>query len=433
MNQKYVSTGIVCLLFACSLFLRVNEIARPFWADEQISINTLNANIVTNPLYTGITTNLPLYFWCISVINLIFGPMNLMYLRLFGVVANLLNGLILFQWFRTLTGKTAAVALLSLFLFAPIQIHYAAELRPYVLSELLASALIILIYSLTTHDNKPGKKTWVAINVISVLGFLTHYSFYIFYLAVLVYVAAKSRSFKILSKIAFFPALVALIVAASYFSNPLFNDSLQGLELKRTNVSPLSRVISLESLNRVKEVVANYYYYGLYYYRMDSWPQLIGKKLFFVLALLSVWLIIRAKRPDVRRAGLMILVLLFTTLALALVGEKLGYYPFGGRHIMPFSFLLYIVICLGLGEIAHKYKSGKLVLLVVITPVVVAFILFQSCSQIYRTRYTGTGDPQGDIFRYCLTTSYTHLRGGEYISLTTLSRSLKALTRLAPL
>lgn len=390
------------LLILLGLIIRLPEISRPFWADEQISINTLNINVINNPFYKGITTNLPLYFWAISLLNYVFRSTNIASLRLFGIGINLLNAWILYRWVKNSLGRMSGLVFLAIFLFAPLQIHYSAELRPYVLSQFFASLLFILVHDALVGKKIVNMKTLVSINLVSILGLLTHYSFYIFYLSMCLYAILKIKKLRIVFKISFLPVVVGLLVAYAYFSNPLFNESLQSLELRNVSVSPISRLLSVESLNRVKEVLSNYYYYGLYYYRLDFWAQFIFKKLFLALILLSSWLILGTRRPAVKDVGLMSLLILLISLIVSLAGEKLGYYPFGGRHIMLFSFLLYLVISTGLGEISRSLKYGKLVAIFVVVSIIFSFTLFQSCSQIFRSRYTGTGDPQGDIYGYCI-------------------------------
>ena len=267
---------LLATLLILGVLIRIPEILRPFWSDELISVNTLSVNPLTNPFYTGITTNLPLYFWCLSLLNWIFNPADLRFLRIFGIVTNLLTACILWRYLDKNNYKTASWIFLFMFLFAPLQVHYSSELRPYVLSQLIAALLFIA----SVHDMR-CKKNVAILSFLAVLGLLTHYSLYIFFFSIILFLLVKYKNLKLMLELNFIPVLVTLIIAGIYFGNPLFRASLSGLELKRGSVSPIYRIVSFDSINRLKEVVTNYYYYGLYYYRQDIWAQFVFKKVFF--------------------------------------------------------------------------------------------------------------------------------------------------------
>jgi len=363
---------------------------RPLWSDEIITLNTLSVNILDNPLFTGVTTNLPFYFWVTSFLNWIFNPTDPRMLRVWGILLNLAGGWLFYRFLLKHTKENTALIFLLLFTFSPLQIHYSAELRPYVLSQFLIILLFILI-----NKDLNNKRNVVLINLVTALGMLTHYSFYIFCLGAGVCVLLKSKGLKTLVKTFLLPTVLAGLITCIYFNNPLFKDSLQGLNLQRSYVS-------IDSVERVKEVLTNYYYFGLYYYRLDFLAQFILKKLFLVLVLLGTWVTIKDKDSRKKWIGISLLVTLSASLLIALLGEILGYYPFGGRHIMPFSFLLYAIVALALHRLTKIPRVGKIITTLLLLTVLVSFIAFQSCSQIFLNRYTGTGDPQGDIYNYCM-------------------------------
>lgn len=384
------------LILTFSVVLRIQELNRPLWFDENITISALTVNPFTNPLYYGITTNLPLYFWLIKLMTLILGTEEVGILRFFVLVLNILTGIIIFKTLIYRLGKKISWIFLSLFIFSPIQIHYSSELRPYGLSQLMCALLFIIV----------SKKNWnlrnlLVFNLVAVAGMLTHYSFYIFYLATLIYLVGSSKNLKVTLKLSILPTVLALVIAKIYFSNPLFVDSLQGLELTRNTVSPVTRILDIDNVSRVKEVISNYYYFGLYYYRLDSWAQFILKKLLLALFITGLGFAIIKRKSQKTMIINASLVILGICLAVSLIGEKLGYYPFGGRHIMPFSFLLYIVVAFTVSEIMNVSKLLECISTLALAIVLLSFVSFQVCSGVFSNIYTGTGDPQGTIYSYC--------------------------------
>ncbi|MFH1295082.1 MAG: hypothetical protein ABIH84_00670 [bacterium] len=387
---------ILWLTFLAAMLIRWPEIARPLWTDEVISINTLTVRLSQNPLFQGITTNLPLYFWLLSAVNWLSHLQNVKMLRLLGIIINLLTGWLIFRHLAKEANKPVSIIFLLIFLFAPLQIHYSAELRPYALSQLWCALYFICVQSFSNQ-----KRQLIPINLIAIAGLFTHYSFYLFFGATIIYLLIAQKKLLPVWKLAGIPAIFALFLIGAYFTNPLFNASLTGLKLKR-ETAPLGRLMQFSSLSRVKEVVTNYYYYGLYYYRQDPWAQTVIKKILLIVLGLGSWSILSTHKTKFRSPGLAALAILLLALGIALIGEKVGYYPFGGRHIMPFSFLLYIVAAYGLVRLWAGGRWGRAVSGVMLLLILSSFITFQVCGQLFNHRYTGTNDPQGDIYGYCL-------------------------------
>lgn len=383
------------LIIAVGLTTRIFEIPRPLWSDEYITLQTLKESPLTNPLYRGVTTNLPLYFWCLKLVSFFAGEAGVGVFRSLGIVINLLTGLLLYKYISRNHHSTAGLLFFPIFLFSPLQIHYSAELRPYVLCQLLATVLFILI-----SDGIKTNKKIIFVNITAIFGLLCHYSFYIYFGAVISFLLYKRTDLKTLTKICFFPVLVACFIGIIYFINPLFKDSLAGSNLGRDNSTFILRLMQAENISRIKEVVSNYYYYGLYYYRLDSWAQFLFKKVLLVLFVIGAWLAVKTRKANTTLISAFFILSL--TLTASMMGEKAGYYPFGGRHIMPFSFLLYIVLAFSLEWVSKLKCGGKLMTGIVLSLILLSFISFQTCGQTYSRRYSGTNDPQGDIYTYCL-------------------------------
>jgi hypothetical protein len=233
------------------------------------------------------------------------------------------------------------------------------------------------------------------------LGILTHYSFYIFYISSLLWAFIVLGSKRKLFLLLCVPALVGLLVLFIYSRNPLFIRSLSNQELGGVGTSPIKKILDIKNVERVKEVITNYYLYGLYYYRLDYWAQYFLKKSVFILFVIGIITTILNKNIKLRKVGIFSITVLTVSLVASLVGEKLGYYPFGGRHIMPFSFLVYIILSLSFSWIYSKKIMGRLCSVILLLILVMSFVSFQFCSQTFRYRYPGVDDPQGDIYSYC--------------------------------
>jgi len=245
------------------------------------------------------------------------------------------------------------------------------------------------------------KASLIAIGLVSVAGLATHYSFYIFFAcfiaANLVFSHRLKETLKFYMPWIIFGCAVALI----YWNNSTFRQSLAGMKLTYQSPSPITKLVSLESVVRVKEVLTNYYFYGLYYYRLDLAAQVVVKKVILATFLAAVFSLIRLARDKVKTIGLITAFVLALVLISSLIGESFGLYPFGGRHIMPFSFLLYLILAIGLAELSKRRRWLKGLITVCLIMLIFSFVSFQSCSQVFWRRYPGNGDPQGDIYIYC--------------------------------
>lgn len=131
--------------------------------------------------------------------------------------------------------------------------------------------------------------------------------------------------------------MTAVSVIYTAVNNPNFLNSLQ-------NTGTVNYTFSLNSITeglvRIKEVITFYYFYGLWYYMVDPIIQSIFKKVIFVIIAIAIALVFAKKHKTL----FLVVALLGLLLTSGFILEKLGLYPFEGRHIMPFSIFLYILI-----------------------------------------------------------------------------------------
>jgi hypothetical protein len=345
-----------------AFFTRLWGITRPFWSDELITLNTLKAPIFQNPLLYGFTTNLPLFFWVLRIWN----PLALLLSSFLQVISSSPSSTLLLISYRLLPITFGIctlilthwflkkIHLLSLFLpfsliftFAPIQILYAQELRPYSLVQFLLIAQFFFLYLYLLE----GRKKYLVIHsILILLALFTHYCAYMFYFCqMLLIYGFLIRKHKLDKFIIFSNSLAFLVGIALYYlmsRGPYFADSIKGETV-------LGNFSLFEGISRIKEVVVLYYYYGLEYYYVSPMIQFVLKKLLLVFFLLIPFFSWKRKNLFILFSFLTLVFSLF----LALSMEYFGLYPFGGRHIMAFSPLLYMGIAYVIQELLSQKRS----------------------------------------------------------------------------
>jgi len=171
-----------------------------------------------------------------------------------------------------------------------------------------------------------------------------------------------------------------------------FSKSINFLSGYNRNIT-IPDMISFSSLVRIKEVITFYYFFGLYYFQADPWIQFSVKKISLLLIFIGLLFIYKNRDKHALRDISMLFSLLIINLTISLFGEYLGLYFFGGRHIMPFSFLIYIYLSWVLSVL---YRKSKLTTLLIVY-IFYTLILFSYCST--------TGVPeteQGNLITQCM-------------------------------
>lgn len=350
--------------------LRVINISHALWLDEWITIHTLSINIFKDPLLLSQTTNLPLYFYLFRLWHLLVKEIEVVNLRLFSVT---ISTILLLTWYKYFKDNKIILVFFTILLaVSPLQIYYSQELRPYILVELLLSfQFVFLVKYIYTKQNI----FLYLLGVASTLGFLTHYSFHfptIIISLIIVFLSKKYKDIKLIS-LGIFLITVSFSIFLYYTHVFSVKSSMKGVELQNQLFnSPSGMFIYLKSIpNKLKEVVSFYYWFGLHYFLVSSFIQFWFKKIILLSFVSIVYLSIKKiKDIELRLA----IVVLLGSLLISICLEFIGIYPYGGRHIMPFSIYLYLIFAYGFKWIYSKYKIVAIALFLVL----VSILLFHT-------------------------------------------------------
>lgn len=419
-NQNLSTSRVLCwfnaknvgaiLLMLLALGMRLLYLERYAWRDELISFATLSVNVLQNPLFIKVTTNLPLYFYLLKLWNLIPIPnpeFQFVVLRLFSVFLSLLNLGVVFNFLYKNINKTTAWVFGLFFATAPLQIYYGQEIRPYALVQLLISLTLINLFLYLRTNTSKYLKYFV---ILSVLSLITHYASYLILISEIIfvgiYILATKRPLKSMSKLIFsFVFLCALsITIFLVVSNlPSFSKSVAGITPKddpvtlSLDVSRLTGVFTINSAVRFKEVLVYYYWYGLFNYQVEASVQFVFKKIIPLLLIPFAYLIYKRKLYSGNLFIKMTLLILISTLFISLVLESLGFYPFGGRHIMPFSVLWYIFVAFMFSKLSESFKP----VLFVVFVMALLLAIYQGCFYSLFLRHFELLAIHGSIYSMC--------------------------------
>ena len=146
------------------------------WHDEAHSwfIATASWDLFLESL-RGIGVHPPLYFLALrNTINLAGESEGA--LRLISVLADLITLVLILKLGRLFGGKTGMLVAGAFWAFHPMTIWFAQDARPYSLVAML-SALLILLFVRQRVEMRSWR--WAAVSVVSAVGLLTHYFFFL--------------------------------------------------------------------------------------------------------------------------------------------------------------------------------------------------------------------------------------------------------------
>jgi len=387
--KKYLNYYLLFFINVIYILLRIPDFYRPLWSDELISLRTTLVNPLSNPLYDGVSTNLPLYYYLIKLFSTFFSAENLRITSL--IVSIIILNIFLYRYIKE---KELVYFVASILLtFSPIQIYYSTELRTYILTELL---LVWQFFYL--KDYLEGKKVNLYLwGTIIFLSLVSHYTAYIFVLAtILVLIYKEKRISENLIKTFFFPCLAGLFVLISISGNQGFTDSTD-TSILNLDFSRFSLLNIQENFLRLVEVLTVYYHFGLHYYRLDGlFTSLFKKFMYFFLLVPLIWTFIKNKFSNSFLN--FTLSLLSLCLIFAIIFDLSGFIIFAGRYIFPFHFIYLILIALVLAEI---YKFKKILALSIIGIFLISYNLYNNCLYQQLEIYRGNNDPQGKLVQSC--------------------------------
>ena len=387
--KKYFHIYILIFLNVLNVFMRIPDFYRPFWSDELITIKTTLVNPLTNPLYDGFSTNLPLFYYFVKIFSFLFQNENLRISSLFFSII-LLNIFL----YRYLKNNEILYLITAIFIpFSPIQIYYSTELRTYMLTQLL---LVLQFFFL--KDHLEGKKVnYYLWGFCIFLSLISHYTAYIYLVASGLYLIVKEKKIsESVIKSYIFPSIIGFLVLVTISGNSGFSNSTENsilnLKFSRFQISNIK-----ENILRLNEVLTIYYNFGLHYYRLDNlFTSLFKKFIYFIFLIPFVWVLFKNKFKN--QTLNLIFVLLITSLFLAISTDLMGFIVFAVRYIFPFHFLYLLLLSFIIKEL---FYLNKIFFVVIIAIFLIAFNLYSYCLFTQLKIYVGNGDPQGKIIQSC--------------------------------
>lgn len=389
LNKIYIFIALVLLTLSFVL-LRLPEFDRFLWNDEQISIQTTKENPFLNPLYFGVSTNLPLYFYILKLFS-IFGLSDY-YLR----IASLFIATLTFIYvakFLLQNFKVLGLIFLSFLIFSPLQIYYSLELRTYILTQFL---LILVSFYLWKIINDT-KINHIPFSIVIFLSLISHYTAFLYIFSSFVgIILFKKLNKKLLISFLipiFFSSIIYILISQSSHFKTSLDESIFYKDFSRISFFDLR-----ENILQVREVLTVYYNFGLHYYRIEA--DFLGafKKFWYLNFLLFVFLIIKFKKYNDKRLkffGFLFLSALTSTI----FADLLGILDFGGRYIFPFHFLYLIGVSY---YFRLLFQFNKYIFGIMFLGYLTTYILYDYCLVQNLNIFVGSGDPQGILFQKCI-------------------------------
>lgn len=373
-----------CFLLFIFFYFRIIEINRPFWADELITLKTLETNPFYNPLYNGVSTNLPLFYYLVKIFQVI--TSNSINIRFLNILISFVTLVFVYIKYSN-KYQILRYTLITFLTLSPIQIYYSIELRTYALAQLL----IILNY----YFYKEKKYTlifWIS----SFLMLLTHYSCYI-YLAVIFILSSKDkldikiiRNYLILGLSGL--AIIFLISKNTGFGNSTTNSVLNG------DFSRFQFDYIYENILKLREVLSIYYNFGLHYYRVENSYLSLFKKIIQIFIAISIVIGI-IKRKSWGKEIYQLCILMGLLMFFSIIFDLSGIMPFGGRHIFPFQFFYILLISKIIEQLSQKNIYLASIFIIFFS---LSYFSYDFCLSQTLDIFTGNADPQGVIFKECV-------------------------------
>ena len=386
--KKYVFIAFVLILNIAFIGLRVFDINRPLWNDELISLSTLQVNPLENPLYNGVSTNLPLFYYLIKLGS--FFTISGVDLRFVSFILSIITlNLVLYFYSKN---KSFSLLLLSILItLSPIQIYYSQELRTYMLTQLILLTIFLEVRKILNQE----KINYWFFSILIFLSLISHYTSFIFVPGIFLYLVFSKKLGEKLLKSFVIPALIAGIIFIGISGNEGFSNSTDN-SILNLNFQRLTMFHLTENIKKTNEVLTIYYNYGLHYYRLDGFFTSMFKKFMYLVFLGGAFFFFQKKAPDsdFRYSSVLLLIVIL----LSIVFDMLGFIPFGGRYLFPFNFLYLFVLAKILEKI---YLFNKLVFVFVFSIFITSYLTYNVCLIRNLNTYTGNNDPQGILIQGC--------------------------------
>lgn len=168
-NIKFLHIAIIIIGI---IFISLSIFHTNVWFDESYTVAIVKHSFSEIWQIGGADVHPIFYYFCLHVLNLIFGN-NLIVYRIFSALTIALLGVIGYTHIRKDFGEKTGCLFSFLALFLPVSISYAGELRMYALGMLLGT--LTSIYAYRIYKGNISKTTYIFFGISSLLVSYTHY------------------------------------------------------------------------------------------------------------------------------------------------------------------------------------------------------------------------------------------------------------------
>lgn len=342
MTKKINSQILVLVAITAIAFLfRVKLVNSPFWVDEYSTASQSKSIMKLVGIGDGATSfvlekNNLLTHIIVAVSFSLFGTGTFQARLPMMIIGSLVPALI-YLLTKKHVSQPAAVSASLLYVFSYIQITWAQQARGYVLQQLL---LLVLLYLYADLVEKFTKPRMLLFGVLLVLGFLTHTTFILVLIAILLHACIYHRS-KIVE----------------FIQKPIGVLSSLGLIAVIGLSGQLQMIFS--QLQRLLESHPN----NLAYYHSFLWRE---QTVVALLAFLGILILFLFQKKH--KVGLLLLL----PVLLYLFFVCFMFFPYVSRYLLPIFPILYIFVGIAVSHFAVSVNKKYVVL---VTLLVTSFIV----------------------------------------------------------
>lgn len=173
MNKKFTIKNVhILLIIAGIIFNSIGVFHGNVWFDESYSVGMANHNWIEIWNIGGNDVHPVLYYWILSVIQVITGGSIIAY-RVFSLICIALLGILGYTHIRKDFGEKTGILFSFFAYFLPTICIFSAEIRMYSMAVLLVT--ILAIYGYRIYKGETTWKNWIIFEITSLACIYTHY------------------------------------------------------------------------------------------------------------------------------------------------------------------------------------------------------------------------------------------------------------------
>ena len=147
-KPKYIHIAVIILGI---IFMSLSIFHTNMWFDESYTIGIVRHSFSEIWNITSYDVHPPFYYFCLHILNLIFGE-NIIVYRLFSAITIALTAILGYTHIRKDFGEKVGFWFSFLTLMLPVSAQYAGEIRMYSLGMLLGTIMCIYAYRIYKKD-----------------------------------------------------------------------------------------------------------------------------------------------------------------------------------------------------------------------------------------------------------------------------------------